>query len=315
MKTLFTTVFTLTIFFGILATGSVQAQSAEEVEAMINEIIDLMRDIEQKFNKIALEPEQLSEILRQLLKAVQDDKPENIPDAIKEYLFNNPTELAKLIDPEADPEKIKELKKMIRKALQTDDGLSLLIKKYPQILKNLMQQEDILKQALKKYLKDENDLQSIFENTDKEMRDSEDKLKELIKLANKMQQKMNSDAKKKEEQEKEDEENGDKPKNPNDKPNENEPKEYDPPEGEEGKSKNNPTDRNAWDNPLPPKEYERTREARSSSKPKGFEEYADLYFKLLSQFERKHEESKKNKDNEEDTSKDKDKNKDSDKER
>ena len=273
-----------------------------------------MRDVEQNLNKIALQPEQLSEILHQLLKAVQDDKPDNIPEAIKEYLINNPSELAKLIEPEANPAKIKELKKMIRKALQTDDGLSLLIKKHPQILKNLMQQEDMLKQALKKYLKDENDLQSIFKNTDREMRESEDKLKELIKLASKMQQKMNSDAKKKEEKEKEEEGEGDKPKNPNNKPNENDPDEYNPPEGEEGNSKTNPTDRNAWDNPLPPKEYEKTREARGSSKPKGYEEYANEYFKLLSQFERKHEESKKNKDNGDDTSKEKDKDKDSDKE-
>ena len=182
MKTLIVTALTLTIFLGVLTTSSVQAQSAEEVEGMINEIIDLMRDVEQNLNKIALEPEQLSEILHQLLKAVQDDKPDNIPEAIKEYLINNPTELAKLIEPDANPAKIKELKKMIRKALQTDDGLSLLIKKHPQILKNLMQQEDILKKALKKFLKDENDLQSIFENTDREMRESEDKLKELIKL-------------------------------------------------------------------------------------------------------------------------------------
>ncbi|MCD4658146.1 MAG: hypothetical protein K8S87_11465, partial [Planctomycetes bacterium] len=312
MKTLITTALTLTIFFGVLTTGNVQAQSAEEVEAMINEIIDLMRDIEQKFNKIALEPEQLSEILRQLLKAAQDGKPENMPEAIKDYLINNPAELAKLIEPEADAAKIKELKKMIRKSLQTDDGLNLLIKKYPQILKNLMQQEEILKQALKKYLKDENDLQSIFENTNREMLDSEDKLKELIKLANKMQQKMNSDAKEKEEQEKEDEEDGDKPKNPNEKPNDNDPKEYDPSEGEEGKSKTNPTDRNAWDNPLPPKEYERTREARSNTKPKGYEEYANEYFKLLSQFERKLEESKKDKDkNGEDADKEKEKDSDS----
>jgi len=300
MKTIIKTTFLFVIFFGILAVSSLQAQSADEVKAMMDEISGLMRNIEQKFNKIALEPEQLKSILQQLLRAAQDKKPENLPESIKDYLESNPTILAELIDPNADEDKKKELKKMIRNSLQTDDGLNLLIRKYPQILDNLRQKEEVLTDALKKYLKDENDLQQIFKSTNDEMKETEEKLKELIELANKMQQKMNSQQKKKQEQEKEEEQqNEDKPQNPNEnKPNENEPNEYQPNAGEDAK-KTNPTDRNAWDNPLPEREYERTREARSGSKPKGYEEYSDQYFRALSQFERRHEEAQRNGEGEE----------------
>lgn len=264
--------------------------SAQEAEALMKAINDRMRDLEQELAKAAREPESLNSIVSLLKDLVAKGQVDQLPQSLKDFLFNNPDLLAKLKNPSGTPEEQRKVEDEIRKLLaEKDNGLEELLKQNPEMLKRLLEQQDLVENALRKHAEAENDIQRLFRKTEQGMHTAEDDIKKLIEMAQQMQQQMNQGQQPQEQE-------GDKPKpgeenkrpeNQNDntnRPNQ-APNEYSPPPAGPHMARPNEPDPAAWDLALPETELSGAAGTSASPKPEGYETEAERYYSMLAKIQ------------------------------
>lgn len=288
----------LTISFLVLFAGGLfaqpapqpQPQTGQDVDKLMNEIHQKMKNLEQDLAKASLEPSSIKNVLSQLLELAKQNKLDSIPNSVKDFFLANPEMLAKLKNPNADQETLRSIEDNIRRKLAEDEkNLAALLQENPQILQNLMNDENALKNAMEKYTETENDLKKLFDDTSSEMKSTEDEIKKLIEMAQQMQNQMNKSAEQQKEQlqqEKEREEQQGEHKNDNGSVNDpKDPAKKELPNGgaEQPKqgNRNNVFDPRAWDAFLPKAILDAARTAAAEPAPSKYQLEANRYFQML----------------------------------
>ena len=267
-----------------LATSAAQAQEDPDPQELMKEIQERMREIEQRLARASLEPEDLATIIHQLRDAVENQNFDELPESLSEFLESNPDLLARLQNPNASEEELREAEDDVRRLLELDpEGLENLLSDNPEILERLLDSQEEVEEALRQHQQAQNDLERLFRDTEDRMRMTEDEIERLIELAHEMQEQMccsgSQSSREQLEQEREEQELGEEPEHAD-----GDEQEYDPqgdrPEDETADSDS--PDPDAWDIPgLPQRDVENYRDAQSGQNPRGYEAESNAYMREL----------------------------------
>lgn len=271
----------------LTATASAQQMGPDEAEQLMAQVQESMRQLEQMLAKASLKPDDLQTIIDQLRDAVRDNQTDQLPRSLREFLLNNPDLLAKLKDPTAQGQDLRDIEDDIRRMLATDnDGLEKMLRQNPEMLKRLLEEQNELQRALEQHSEVENNLRRLFEQTEQQMHSTEDDIKKLIELAEQMQQQMNqSPSQQPQDQLQQDQQNQqEQQQNQNDQvndPNQQQQMPTTPPQGQDGQRRPGERDPNAWDMPLPATEIGPAAAGARGAQPPGYEREAAEYFRAL----------------------------------
>lgn len=170
--------------------ATAQAQmGADEIDQLMKQIRDQMRELEQDLAKASLDPADTEQLMEMLKRAVDSGDTTSLPPELQDFLRNNPDVLGKLAAPEgATAEEQRAVEESIREMLKSDDGVQKLLEENPELLQKLLDDQDALTEALKNHVRVEDDIKRLFEQANQTMRSTEQQLKDLIELAEQMQQ-------------------------------------------------------------------------------------------------------------------------------
>lgn len=176
------------LLLGAIAAPIASAQTLDDVDKMMREIRDKMRDLEQSLARASLDPADTESLVDMLARAAESGDTANLPPELQDFLRNNPDVLSRLATPEgATAEEQSKVESEIRELLGQDDGVQKLLEENPELLNKLLDDQEALTESLKKHVEVEDDIKRLFEQTQNGMEQTEEEIKKLIELAESMQ--------------------------------------------------------------------------------------------------------------------------------
>lgn len=253
----------------------------QDTQELMRQISEKMRQVEQALARASLEPENIIDALRQLQDMQRDGQLDTLPPSLLDFINQNREWLSQ----RSSNSELELTEREIERLLENDPSGMELLNRFPNMLHEMMEDEDTLKELIENFQREENDLDELFNRTENTMRQTESDIERLLEMAQAMQSQMNQSSR----------QNLDQLENMR-RQSEQRNQQSETQEGDDrgngGASSSEPNnagdstdpDLDGWDIPgLPRREVESFRNSQRGSRPNGYEAESDAYFRMLAQ--------------------------------